>query len=242
MPVRTHTNMPRVESIASCSQCVLVSVCPISGVLCSRGRGPEPVKQLVFFKSGQYMLHTGDVADSVDVVKTGLVMLGQTGPDGIDKPLALVGRGHVLGVRGLSGRPAMVWIKAQSEVALCRVARSQVDPALAGALNDILPDLYGRSAMNLLAWTQLIRVSNLKQRVLSAMDLLAEIQGSAARVYLPRQGDLAGLLNITRESLGRILGELERDGFLHRIDRNRVDVLPGRPPAGDRLNYLARPD
>ena len=103
---------------------------------------------------------------------------------------------------------------------------------------DILPDLYGRSVMALLAWTQLIRVANLKQRVLSALMLLAETQGSAVRVYLPRQADLAGLLNITRESVGRILGELERDGVVLRIGRNWVDVIQGRADAGGGANRL----
>ena len=55
--------------------------------------------------------------------------------------------------------------------------------------------------------------------------LLAEIQGSGSRAFLPRQADLAGLLNITRESLGRILRELELEGALLRIDRSWVEVL-----------------
>lgn len=230
--------MPPVDAAIDCSQCALFGSCPLSGVLCSRTRGPEPVKQLMFFKPGQYMLHTGDMTDSLYVVKAGLAMLGQAGPDGKDKPLALVGRGHVLGVRGLSGKPTLMWLKAQSDVALCRLPKAQMSPELEATLRDILPDLYGRSVMALLAWAQLIRVANLKQRVLSALMLLAETQGSAVRVYLPRQADLAGLLNITRESVGRILGELERDGVVLRIGRNWVDVIQGRADAGGGANRL----
>lgn len=219
--------MSTVETTADCNQCALWGSCPLGGVLCTRKRCPEPVKQLAFFKPGQYLLHAGDIAGNLDAVKTGLVMLGQAGPDGQDKPLALVGRGHVLGVRGLSSKPTLLWARAQSEVTLCRLPRAQLGSAWEGAVSDLLPDLYTQSVLALLAWTQLIRLPNLKRRVLSALVLLAETQGSTCRAYLPRQADLAGLLNITRESLGRILSEFEKGGTLHRVDRNWVDVCDG---------------
>lgn len=212
-------------SPTDCTQCTLAGACVLSDVLRAHPGAGALATQKPFFKPGQTLRQEGEMADSLDVVKTGLVMLGQAGLDGQDKPLALVGRGHVLGVSALAGKTGVFWARAQSEVTLCRLPLAELGIRQAEAdRHALVPQLYTKSLAALTAWTQVIRLPRLKQRVHSALALLVEAQGST-RIHLPRQADLAQLLLVTRESLGRALGELESEGALKRVDRHRADVL-----------------
>lgn len=180
----------------------------------------------------------GEPIHSLQVVKTGLVMLGQLGPQGRSKPLALVGRGHTLGARAVSKAPALMWARAQSPVVTCQVSLSTVSASCFPAVQALLPELYSRTLMALADWTQVVRVAQLRSRVLTALELLAKLQGGGARVLLPRQADLAELLCITRESWGRVIRTLEAEGVLARVDRSYVDMLGHVPTVVSRFEAL----
>lgn len=221
--------MLQKTTLTSCRQCVLVTSCAISDLVI---RCPASVVGNIHqqrYRSGDLLLAEGEPIHSLQIVKTGLIMLGQCGPEGLNKPLALVGRGHALGARALSRAPALMWARAQSDVAVCRLQLPSLLGPCEPACQALLPDLYARTLLALIDWTQVVRVGKLRSRVLAALGLLVKAQGGGARILLPRQADLAELLCITRESLGRAMRALEAEGVFTRIDRRYADVaLP--PP------------
>jgi CRP-like cAMP-binding protein len=221
--------MPQKPTLTSCRQCVLAHTCVISDLV---ERCPQSVAgtlQHQRHRSGDWLLTEGEATDSLQVVKTGLIMLGQSGHEGVNRPLALVGRGHTLGARALSQAPALMWARAQSDVAVCRLHLPSLQGACEPARQALLPDLYARTLLALTDWTQVVRVAKLRARVLAALGLLVKAQGGGGRILLPRQADLAELLCITRESLGRTMRALEAEGVYTRIDRRHADVALPTP-------------
>lgn len=221
--------MLQTTTVTSCRHCVLAHTCVISGLALQCPSSAASTVHHQRFRPGELLLTEGEPTHSLQVIKTGLIMLGQRGPEGLNKPLALVGRGHTLGARALSKAPALMWARAQSDVAVCCLHLPTLPSPCGPAGQAMLPELYTRTLLALADWSQVVRVGKLRNRVLAALGLLVKAQGGGARILLPRQADLAELLCITRESLGRTMRALEAEGVFTRVDRRYADVALPAP-------------
>lgn len=225
-------------SLTSCRHCVLASSCPINevGLQCPESVGIPIHHQR--YRAGETVLAEGEPGHSLQVVKTGLLMLGQHGPEGRDRPLALVGRGYAIGAQAMSTAPALMWARAQSDVTVCSLRLDDLRSPCEKFFQTVQPLLYARALLMLAGWTQVLRVGKLRARMLAALGLLVQVQGGGARILLPRQVDLAELLCITRESLGRTMRALEAEGVVTRVDRRYADVALPPPLSGQATKGL----
>lgn len=217
--------MPNFSTSSHCGQCAVSQGCLLGEIWCRMPEASRPPIQVQFFKPGQSLQQVDQQAECLSVVKTGMVMVGQHLRNGEELSMALVGRGHVLGARAATSQGALFWGRAQSEGALCSMRFDQMGEDFIASVRNLLPAFYVSQLMALTHWTRLLRTTSLRQRVEAALTLMWELQGaSGRRILLPKQATMAALLNTTRESLGRVLSEIEAAGLLKRIDRSRVEL------------------
>lgn len=234
------TAAPTAESISrtarnACLVCASRKVCLI-------GTLPEPQLAVIAplvregsFTNHDRLLSEGEVSEHIKVVKLGTVMCSRRGPDGVHRPVALFGRGHVLGKYALVGHPNALDATALSAGRLCHVRVSDLTegrllaPTFLNSLHGIMVGAFG----GLADWSQVMRLRGVPRQLHASLQLLGKQQGQRV-VRIPSHVALAALLSTTRESVARAMGQLEDAGLVLRIDRWHREVLAPFPvePAG----------
>ena len=194
---------------------------------CLLGQLPLPsqthlatVNREQIFKKGQVLLEEGVVSDSIRIIKLGTVMATRRGPDGVARPVAMLGRGQVLGQYGVFGRTTQVGAVALSTGRVCEVSVADLrrlnalDSHFIDALHLVMANAFGRLA----DWAHIMRLRGLPRQLVATLLLLGAEQGNRV-VRLPSHVALAALLSTSRESVARTLRQLEAGGQLRRIDR-----------------------
>ncbi|GLS12670.1 Crp/Fnr family transcriptional regulator [Hydrogenophaga electricum] len=220
------TVLPFMNSSPRCPLCAARNICLV-------GRLPAPSQDLltsavreITFVKGDVLLRQGVVSPSIRTVKLGTLLASRNGPDGVQRPVALLGRGHALGQHGVFGHETQMDMVALTPGRLCELRmadlrRLQVlDMGFLQALHAIMVHTFGRLA----DWGQVMRMRGQQRQLLAALRLLADEQGNGM-VRLPSQQTLAELLSTSRESVARNLRQLEEDGVLRRIDRRHCELI-----------------
>jgi CRP-like cAMP-binding protein len=188
------------------------------------------------WRKGALLVRQGQRPASFLFVKCGLLLLRQLGPDGVERSIGVVGRGHLLGLQGFYGLPAGLSLRAVGPVAVCDIpfARLRLAPALAA--QELLMRYNHRALGALARWGLIMRMPKLGQRMAAALLLLAEGQAPGL-VELPNQSQMAELLGVTRESINRAYRVFEGLGALRRPARGAAELdlahlrcLLKRPP------------
>jgi CRP-like cAMP-binding protein len=188
----------------------------------------DPCISEVEFRKGDVLQAEGIDTDVVRIIKLGTVMLSRQGPDGVARPVAIVGRGELLGQWRLLDQPTQVGAVALSIGRVCELPVEALrgpllqDPQFRAVLHGGMAQSFARLA----DWSQLMRLRGLPRQLVAALLLLGEAQGTSA-VRLPSHVALATLLNTTRESVARTLRQLELAGHLRRIDRWHAELGRG---------------
>lgn len=188
----------------------------------------DPLIQEVTFRKGEILQTEGVLVDAVRTIKLGTVELNRSGPDGESRPVALVGRGHMMGLLGLLGQPTQVGARALSAGRTCELSAAALRHALGTppALQTTLSRQIASTLARLADWGQVMRLRGLPRQLVATLMLLAHEQGTRT-VRLPSHVALSQLLRTSRESVARTLGSLEQRGLLQRVDRWHVTLGPG---------------
>lgn len=210
---------------ARCQVCAARLHCLIGQLPRARQERLDPWISEVEFHKGDVLQTEGMSHEVVRTIKLGTVMITRSGPDGVERPVAIVGRGHLLGQWRLLDQPTQVGAMALSTGRVCELPVAALrgpqwqDPPFLAALHSGMAHSFARLA----DWSHLMRLRGLPRQLMATLMLLGEAQGAAA-VRLPSHVALASLLNTSRESVARTLGQLEADGFLRRIDRWHAEL------------------
>ncbi|MFC3685775.1 Crp/Fnr family transcriptional regulator [Hydrogenophaga luteola] len=180
------------------------------------------------FRKGEVLQAEGTEVEVVRTIKLGTVMLTRLGPDRVMRPVALVGRGHLMGLMGLLGQTTQVGAQALSPGRICEVPVAAMLSALDKdpALQDALHQQISRTIARLADWGQTMRLRGLHRQLVATLMLLAHEQGTRM-VRIPSHVALSELLRTTRESVARTLRQLEDQGHLQRNDRWHATLAPG---------------
>ena len=180
------------------------------------------------FRKGEVLQAEGAEVEMVRTIKLGTVMLTRSGPDHVPRPVALVGRGHLMGLMGLLGQTTQVGAQALSPGRICDVPVAAMLGALVKdpVLQDTLHEQICRTVARLADWGQTMRLRGLHRQLVASLMLLAHEQGTRM-VRIPSHVALSELLRTTRESVARTLRQLEDQGHLQRNDRWHVTLAPG---------------
>jgi len=210
---------------ARCQVCAARLKCVIGRLPRSRQVRLDPLINEVEFRKGEALQAEGAVNEVVRTVKVGTVMLTRQGPDGVARPVAIVGRGHLRGQWRLLDQPTQVGALALSTGRVCELPVAALggpllqDPVFLNALHTGMLHTFARLA----DWGQVVRLRGLPRQLVATLLLLSEAQGASA-VRLPSHVALAAVLNTTRESVARTLRQLATDGHLRRVDRWHAEL------------------
>jgi CRP/FNR family transcriptional regulator, cyclic AMP receptor protein len=214
----------------ACSVCASRKVCLIGSLAEPHLGAIAPLVREVSFKNHDVLLNEGEVTDYVKVVKLGTVMCSRRGPDGEQRPVALFGRGHVLGKYALVNHPNALSAVGLSVGRLCLLRVSElregqlVLPALLSGVHGIMVRAFG----GLADWSQVMRQRGLQRQLHASLQLLSQEQGHRV-VRVPSHVALAALLSTTRESVARTMGQLEDAQLVLRVDRWHREVIAPFP-------------
>jgi CRP/FNR family cyclic AMP-dependent transcriptional regulator len=228
--VRDHAGARHVAlglplSRSPCHDCASRRLC-ILGKLPEATREHDPsLVQERAFRKGEMVQRQGLVADRLCVVKIGLTLARREGDDGQSRVVALFGRGQTSGAFALLGRPEALASEGALAGRVCEVdlARLRSLGLLDTRFLCDLAELQIQSFGRLADWSQMARLSSTRDRLLTALRLLALEQGST-RVRLPSHAVLAELLGTTRETVARALLSLVAAQDVVRPDRWHCDV------------------
>ena len=201
---------------------------------------PEPVRAALAaaatlrrWRSGEYLWRAGDPGDNLQIVTDGLVLIGTMGPEGEEVVLHVVARGECMGEPSIYApyRDRQTDARAVSRTTVVHIPGERVRPVLEASPEAMR--LFVRRVSEIcraharrVAATAFHDARGRLARVL--LDLLEHHGVPAARgrrigVVLS-QRTLAGLVSVRRESVNRLVGQLESEGVLQ-LDRGVITVL-----------------
>lgn len=227
-PSMSVSPAPSSDAAPRCQVCAAHLNCVVGQLPRTQQERLDPLIHEVTFRKGEILQAEGMEAEAVRTIKLGTVELNRAGPDGVSRPVALVGRGHLMGLLALLGQPTQVGARALSAGRMCELSAAALRHAL-GADPALQVTLYRQIASTLARladWGQVMRLRGLPRQLVATLMLLAHEQGTRT-VRLPSHVALSQLLRTSRESVARTLGTLEQRGLLKRIDRWHVSLGPG---------------
>jgi CRP-like cAMP-binding protein len=172
------------------------------------------------FRKSDVLQIESEVAGHIAIVKLRTVKATRQGVNAIERPVALFGRGQLIGAYGLLGQRNQVGAKALSAGRLCVIDIAAlyrlgvIDRVFLGCVYTMISTSFGHLA----DWAHVMRVKGIQQQLLGALQLMSHDQSSQV-IRLPSHVALAELLSTTRESVARNLSLLEQHGLLTRRDR-----------------------
>lgn len=169
----------------------------------------------------------GQEADCLYIIESGQVLLSRAGEDGEDYALYLLGPGQLFGEGSL--HPEREWLVS---------ARAMTDGAAYVAPAHLLPRLFqhypdlARHILNLLSYRlerahrrlDVTHMSDAKTRLIELLRAMAHQYGEAEgdEIWMPlplTQAELGQMIGLARETVARMLAQLEREGVLRREGR-----------------------
>ncbi|MGV3723873.1 MAG: Crp/Fnr family transcriptional regulator [Actinomycetota bacterium] len=179
------------------------------------------------FQKGRLIGVQGQEADSLCIIISGQVLLSRFGEDGEDYALYLLGPGQLFGEGSL--HPERVWMVS---------ARAMTDGEAYMAPAHLIPRLFqhypnlARHILNLLSFRlerahrrlDVTHMSDAKTRLIELLRAMAHQYGEAdgAEIWMPlplTQTELGQMIGLARETVARMLAQLERDGLIRREGR-----------------------
>lgn len=217
MPVPSPVSEPAPKRQAQCDFCASCHFCPVGRMPPAWRKQARPALRGQVFKKHQLIVDQGEQPQCLRVVKLGLLLVQRRGLDGLARPVGLLGRGYLPGLLSVSAQASTVRWEAVSAGALCEIHLPYLQGH--GLLNDafwaVMADFNAAAFAALADWGQVVRLRPLRAQMAAVLLLLAQHQ-SDDELLLPSQTVLAQLLNVTRESVSRTLGELKNAGVLER--------------------------
>jgi len=200
---------------------------------------PEPDRRALLalcmrqrFARGAFIFHEGDAGDCVHLIETGTVGVRVTSPSGDMVTLDVLGRGDAFGEQALIGagfrRSATVVALERTETR--RLARDEFEALLADHPLTIMVVARMLDARLRATSQALLEALHLpaEARVLRRLAYLAEIYADRAppRMIPVTQDELASLAGTTRQTVNRVLGQAQEDGFLE-VSRGQITLSDG---------------
>lgn len=213
---------------ADCNQCLSRESALFSGLeeadLSSMN---QPINQYVI-AAGKRIYATGDSADSMFTIRSGLVKLVQYLPDGTQRIVRLLRPADVLGIESLVEESYQHDALALQPTELCRYPASVVSRLSASnpQLHDELMRRWHRALTDADTWLTEMSTGSARLRVARLLLRLAD-DTAEHRCKLFSREDMGAMLGITTETVSRITAEFKRKGVIVEHGGNEFEcILP----------------
>lgn len=184
------------------------------------------------FRRGEVILHRGDPAGGLHVIRQGRIKITLPSEEGDETVLAMLGAGACFGeIAALDGGPRSATVTAVEAVETMVLPRDDL-LAFAREHGDFAQALIVTLATRLRRadeWLEDAYFQDLETRMARRLVELVDEHGSETpdgiEVVFPlTQSDLAGMLGATRVSVNRVLGQYQ-DARLLRLNKGSFTVL-----------------
>jgi CRP-like cAMP-binding protein len=181
--------------------------------------------------AGQVLFEQASENRGVYCVSKGLIALRTRHADGASTLLRLAYPGEIIGFRAFLGnRPHQTEARALLDSRVCTVARRganrivQANPTVLARLAARCIEEIDRNHARIIAAATTSNKQRFADLLLRLMQDHGERTGDCLQMQLPlSRSDLADLLGVQPETLSRLVGRLEKDGFC-RISGRRVMI------------------
>lgn len=179
------------------------------------------------YESGQRLYYQGDRPPFVYTIRSGLIKLVQSLPNGNVRIVRLLRQGDLAGLEGIDGQAMDHEAVAMDQVKTCRIPKSVVESLRRDnpILHKALMHRWQSALSNANIWITQLSTGNSKERVARLL-LLLEQASNDGSIFLPAREDIGSMLGITTESASKATAEFKRNDWLKPMPHNRawIDV------------------
>lgn len=186
----------------------------------------KPIDQ-VLFKPGSLLYHSGEKADRMFTIRTGLVKLVQYLPDGNQRIVRLLRSSDVTGMESMAGGNYQHDAVVMQPTEVC-ILPVDVVKRLAkenAALHQELMNRWQRALNEADAWITQLSTGSARQRVARlVLRLICEDKTQECELF--NREDMGAMLGITTETASRTIADFKRSGLLTETAHNifTIDV------------------
>jgi len=184
----------------------------------------KPVDQLKL-QPGQVLYNMGDAGSYLYTVRSGLLKLVQSLPDGTQRVVRLLHSTDVLGLEILVGDKYEHQVVALRPTELCRYPVEAVN--VLSQSNPVLHKDLMSQWKNALAeadsWLTHLSTGPAKKRMANLLLRLVEDKDSA-QCYIFNREDMGSILSLTTETASRTISEFERSGLMEKLSHNHYQL------------------
>lgn len=182
----------------------------------------RPIDQSVF-PPGAQIYNSGDRAQTLFTVRSGLVKLTQYLPDGTQRIVRLLRKTDLFGLEALIDSEYTHAATALHTTELCRLPVDvvrQLSHANSGLFHELMARWH-RALSSADRWITEFSTGSARDRVVRLLLWLSEME-DGERCELFSREDLGALLGLTTETASRTMAELKRQGFISEPSPNRI--------------------
>lgn len=186
------------------------------------------------FAADEVLFREGEPCDGLYLLLSGKLKVYSAGTGGRELVYEVVGPGALLGELSLDGGPRSASVKALTE-ATCLVVKPSVVRELIRRhpeLADLMIAFLIARARHSTRLTRSIALEGVPERVVALLESLAYPVDGIRRIPSElTQQEIADRIGASREMVHKVIGQLMRNGYLHRDEKRRMSIvkaLPGR--------------
>ena len=207
-----------------CANCIIRNECVCVGLPRFSPTSGEPLVHERRFHRGEVLRQEGGIPDTIHVIKVGTVMASRAGVDGVSRPVMILFPGQAMGRVDQLEVGNVLTCRAVSAGRLCEVKLSELGFVASTGFRALVADYYIRTFSQLADWGQILRVKGAVGQVAATLMQMERCQRVSGVIKLPGHSTLAELLGTSRETIARVLGQLERSDTLMRLDRTHCRI------------------
>ena len=205
-----ETTSPTLDTLAVTAPFDLLDLTELQGLL----KGA----QCLHFAKGEIVAHASDAADQVWVVLDGEVKCALISPSGTEKILQVASAGAIFGEEAaLLGRPQLFTAQTTRDSHILAIRNTAMRTAMEGSAGfaNAMTLRLSSAIYDLIENLQICLQGNSTQRVAHYLSRLAPANAERCEVQLDTdKQNIAAQLNLTPETLSRVLSRFTRDGMI----------------------------
>ena len=208
----------------ACSRCITRNDCAFVNLPRKSPVTGKPLVHERHFQRGEMLREQGAASDTVQMIKVGNVLASRSGVDDRPRPVFIICPGQTVGQFEPTEAGNTLSCRAISAGRLCEVLLGEIGEAATEDFRNVLLERNTRTFRLLADWAQIMRIKGVTGQVAAALVQLASSQRVGNVVHLPGHSALAELLGTSRETIARVLAQLELKGALARLDRTHCTI------------------
>ncbi|OSQ40999.1 Crp/Fnr family transcriptional regulator [Thalassospira mesophila] len=185
----------------------------------------QPVDEIKLAK-GKVLYHTGDRANCLYTLRSGLIKMTHYLVDGSQRVVRLVRPGGTMGLEALVSGSFAHNAEALQDSVLCRIPVSVVETLdrESPRLHKQILTRWHQTVMDADYWLTQMCTGSARERVARLCLFLADDDSDMVACHLPGREDIGAMLGITTETASRVIADFRRQGLLTTHSRREFSM------------------